>query len=289
MNYRNLGNTGLKISEIGLGTEYLYSQPKQIVVSVIQEAISNGINFFDIVFNVPQYIKNISAAIKDFKNDVILTCHIGSIEHEGNVKRSRSVKACERTILNTLNLLGKDTIEIVNLQYVKDKEYQEIISSRGLLNLAFRLREEGKIRFISISTHDFSVALKALKSDYFDSILVPINFANHSLEERNKVLQDCGKGNKGLVAIKPFAGGKLLQKNRTVTIAKYQSGGINLKKKIPGYITPVKCINYVLSHPTVSTTIPGVKNLEELTDIFSFMNATSNEKDYSILIEDFKN
>lgn len=289
MNYRNLGKTGLKVSEIGLGTEHLYNQPKQTVISVVQEAIKNGINYFDIVFNISQYINNISAAIKDFRKELILTCHIGSIEKEGRVKRSRSIKDCERTILNSLKLLGKESIDIANIQFVKEKEYGKIIASDGLFDLAIRLQKEGKIRFIGISTHDFSVGLKAMKSDYFDTIMSPINIVNDCLEERNNLLKECEKKNRGLIAIKPYAGGKLLQKNQTVTIAKYQSGGISVKKKIPYYVTPARCISYVLSQPGISTTIPGVKNLEELTDLLSFMNATKEEKDFSTLIYDFKN
>ena len=50
MKLRTLGRTGLEVSEIGLGTEYLLRQPTKIVRSVIQEAIENGINYFDIVF-----------------------------------------------------------------------------------------------------------------------------------------------------------------------------------------------------------------------------------------------
>ena len=44
MEYRKLGRTGLKVSEIGLGTEYLNQQPRRIVTSVVQHAIEQGVN-----------------------------------------------------------------------------------------------------------------------------------------------------------------------------------------------------------------------------------------------------
>lgn len=289
MKHRQLGKTGLSVSEIGLGTEYFFNQPKQTVVSVIQKAIENGINYFDIVFNVSQYIANISTAINDFKDNVILCCHLGSIEKEGKVQRSRNIEICERTILNTLRLLGKDSIDIINIQFVKLKEYAEVISPEGLLGLAVELQKEGKVRFIGMSTHDFEIGLKAIKSGYFDIVMSPINVVNDSMEERNRLLKISEKENKSLVAIKPFAGGRILQKNRIVTIAKYQTGGINLKKKIPLYVTPIKCINYVLSQPGVSTTVPGVKNLQELKEILAFIHATEDEKDFTQLLKDFNN
>jgi predicted aldo/keto reductase-like oxidoreductase len=236
---------------------------------------------------VSHYINNISAAIKDYKEDIILACHIGSIEKEGKAKRSRSIRDCETAILNTLKLLDKESIDIVNIQFVKEKEYEEIISSKGLLGLALKLQKEGKVRYIGLSTHDFSVGLKAIKSGYFDTIMSPINVVNDFMEERNKFLKECEKENIGLVAIKPYAGGKLLLKNRTVTVAKYQSGGMSLKKKIPQYVTPTKCVNYVLSQAGVSIIIPGVKNLKELKDLLSYIEATDEEKDFSELIKDF--
>ncbi|MFX1280879.1 MAG: aldo/keto reductase, partial [Promethearchaeota archaeon] len=278
MDYRSLGKTDLKVSEIGLGTEHLYGQPKSTVISVIAEALRNGINYLDIVFNVSKYIKNIGAAIRDYKEEIILTCHIGSIEKEGKVKRSRSIHECERTILNTVKLLGRDFIDIVNIQYVKENEYEKITSSTGLLDLAIKLQKVGKVRYICLSTHNFSVGMRTIASGYFDVIMSPINIVNDTIEERNNFLRECKRKNIGVVAIKPFAGGKLLQKNRTVTIAKYQSGGINIKKKIPSSASPIKCINYVLSQVGVSTTIPGVKNLEELKELLLYFKATNEEK-----------
>jgi aryl-alcohol dehydrogenase-like predicted oxidoreductase len=62
--YRKLGKTGLKVSEIGLGTEYLNQQPRRIVTSVVQQAIEQGVNYFDIVFSFPRYLDNLGAALK---------------------------------------------------------------------------------------------------------------------------------------------------------------------------------------------------------------------------------
>jgi len=289
MKFRTLGRTNLEVSEIGLGTEYLFRQPKKTVISVLLEAIKNGINYFDIVFNVSEYIDNICTAIKDYRDEIIITCHLGSVEEDGRVRRTRNIKDCERTFLKNLPKFGKDYIDIVNLQFVKEKEYESIIAPGGLLDLAKKFQKEGKAKFIGISTHNASIGQKAVKSGYFDMIMNQINMVNHKMKERESFLNTCRKENIGLVAIKPFAGGKLLQRNRTVSIAKYQSGGISLKKKIPIDISPIKCLNYTLSQIGVSTTVPGVKDVQELKEILAYTNASDEEKDYSTLIKNFEN
>lgn len=288
MKKRKLGKTGLEVSEIGLGTEHLYGQPKKTVISVIHEAIENGINYFDIVFNGSNYIDNISAAIKEYRDEIILTCHLGSVEQEGKVRRTRNIQECEQAFLNTVSKFGKGYIDVVNLQFVKEKEYESIIAPRGLLDLAKKLQQEKKVRFIGISTHSISIGQKAVKNGHFDMIMNQVNILNDSMPGREDFLETCRKERVGLVAIKPFARGKLLQRNRTVYIAKYQSGGISLKKKIPGNITPIKCLNYVLSQTGVSTTIPGVKNVQELKENLDYLNASDKEKEFATIIEDFK-
>ncbi|MFX1418002.1 MAG: aldo/keto reductase [Promethearchaeota archaeon] len=288
MKFRKLGRTGLKVSEIGLGTEYLFRQPKKTVISVLDEAIKNGINYFDIVFNVSNYIDNISIALKDCRDDIILTCHLGTLDEDGRVRRSRNIKECEQSFLNTISKFGKDYIDIVNLQFVKEKEYESIIAQGGLLDLAKKLQEEGKARFIGISTHNASIGQKAVKSCYFDMVMNQVNFVNNGMTEREELLKNCREQNIGFIAIKPFAGGKLLQRNRTVAVAKYQSGGISLKKKMPKDITPIKCLSYVLSQPGVSTTLPGVKDVEELKEVLAYINASNEEKDYSAIIKEFE-
>jgi len=64
MIYRKLGRTGLEVSIIGLGTEYLNRKPRDTVVSVVREAIDKGVSYFDVVFAFPEYRDNMAAAFR---------------------------------------------------------------------------------------------------------------------------------------------------------------------------------------------------------------------------------
>ncbi len=288
MQYRKLGNTGLDVSVIGLGTEYLFYQDKNTVVSVINKAIDNGINYIDIVFNITNFLYNISAGIKCKREKIILTGHLGSGEKNGKYYKTYKVKQCEEIFNKLLSKLNIDYIDIVNLHNVRNEnQYKKVISSGSLLDFALQLKEEGLARFISISTHDISVAKKVARSGEIDVIMIQVNLANNAMVGRNEMLAMCEKEAIGLVAMKVFAGGKLLQRNRTVNIAAWRTGGMRLKKKISPSITPIKCISYTLSQIGVCTVIPGVKNVDELNDAIAYLNATDEEKDFSELLTDF--
>jgi len=288
MEYRKLGKTGLDVSLIGLGTEYLLPQKRDTVISVINKAIDSGVNYFDIVFNITDYLDNIATGIKGKREKLILTGHLGSGEKNGKYYKTYSVKECEKIFKKLLSKLNTDYIDLANLHNVRnEKQYKKVISPGGLLELALRLKEKGLARFIGISTHDVSVAKKVAESGIIDAIMIQVNLANNKMPGRNDMLNTCAKEKIGLIAMKVFAGGKLLQRNRTVNIAAWRTGGMRLKKKISPSITPIKCISYTLSQVGVCTVVPGVKNVDELNGVLAYLNATDKEKDFSELLTDF--
>ncbi len=289
MRYNDLGNTGIKVSEIGLGTEYLLRQPKEIVIEVFRKAIKAGINYIDILFSVQKYLENLSTAIIGHREDIVITGHLGTRELEGSPRKTRDVLESKDSFLKLLSILQIEHVDILIIQFVTLTEYDNIISPNNLLDLALSFQKEGKANYIGISTHDISVAMKAIESQKFDVLMFPINIANHQLKERESLLKKCLTSKIGLIAIKPFAGGKLLQKNQTVYFAKYQTAGLNFKKKVPSDINSIKCLNYVTSLAGVNLSLMGVKNNAELQENLLYLNTSIIEKDFKSLIQTFLN
>jgi predicted aldo/keto reductase-like oxidoreductase len=288
MEYRRLGQTGLEVSAIGLGTEYLNGQPREVVISVVREAIERGVNYIDLVFAFPEYRDNLGAALQGYRERVILAGHLGSAEKDGQYLKTRSVKKSEAFFLDLLSRLGTETVDVLllhNFHTVND--YDRVIKPRGLMDLACRLQQEGKARFVGISAHNIEVASKAIESGQIDVLMFPINLAGNAMPGRRELLHLCAERGVGVVAMKPFAGGKLLQRKGTVRVAKYQTGGESFKARITPDITPVRCLNYVLAQVGVSTAIPGVKSDAELTEALHMLEATDAERDFSAIIADF--
>ena len=288
MKFKELGQTGLKVSEIGLGTEHLFPESKETTVDVIHHAIKNKINYIDILFSVKEYLEKLAYAIKDHRDQLIITGHIGTKDNNGRFQKTRKVEECKKEFSKMLSTLRTDFVDIVNIQFVTQKDLPQIYSSEGLYGLALSLQEEGKANFIGLSTHNASIAIQAANSGKFDMIMFPFNFVNHNLPHRDELLATCLKKRIGLVAIKPFAAGKLMMRNRTTYIAKYQTGGISINRKIPKELTSTQCINYVNSLDGVSVVLAGVKSVDELSENLKYSNPQERKRDFSSLIEFFQ-
>ena len=288
MQFRKLGRTGLEVSAIGLGTEHLNGQPRETVVSVIREAIERGVNYFDLVFSFSDYLDNLSAAFQGHREHVILTGHLGSTERKGQYFKTRSVRTCQESFLGFLSRMGTDHVDVLFLHNFNSvKDYDNVMKPGGLTDLACRLRQEGKARCIGISAHNTAVVTKAVESERIDVVMFPINLLGNAMPGRKELLNLCARQGVGLVAMKPFGGGKLLQARGTFRVPKYQTGGESFKTRITSEITPAQCLSYTLAQVGVSTTVPGIKNTDELAAALHTLEATEVERDFSSLVASF--
>jgi predicted aldo/keto reductase-like oxidoreductase len=289
MEYRRLGRTGLDVSVIGLGTEYLNKQPRETVVAVVREAIERGVNYFDLVFSFPEYLVNLAVAFEGCRDHILLTGHLGSTEKDGQYHKTRSVKKGETFFLDLLSRLGTDYVDVLFLHNFNTmKDYDRVMQPDGQMDLARRLQREGKARFVGISAHSIEVAIKAIESGQIDVLMLPVNLAANAVAGKRDVLLACAANDVGLVAMKPFAGGKLLSSERTVRVAGYQMGGAALKLKKATPITPVQCLSYSLAQVGVCATVPGCKDVEQLSAALAYVDAADEERDFSALLAEFQ-
>src|SRR5512135_3095447 len=173
MEYRTLGRTGLKVSAISLGTEYLNGQPRETVAAVVAEAIARGVNYLDIIFSFPDYLDNLGAALAGRRDEVFLALHVGCAETDGQYRRTRDIKECTTNFHDMLRRLGTDHADAIFVQNCDEQEdYDGIMSPGGLLELVERFRAEGKGRFLGFSGHSVPVPTQAVQSGRFDVLML---------------------------------------------------------------------------------------------------------------------
>ena len=289
MQYRKLGRTGLEVGAVGLGTEYLINLPQETVVAVIRQAIAQGINYFDLFFAQPQFRDNMGVAFKGQRERVILAAHLGATDRDGQYEKTRDPRTSEHFFLDFLTRYHTDYADILMLHNSDDQEdYERVMGPGGLLDLAHRFQQEGKARFIGLSSHTVATALQAVESGQIDVLMFPISLAGNAIPGKKELFKTCATHDVGLVAMKPFAGGKLLQQERVISMEHWQLGGAEFQLEKSAPITPVQCLSYVLSQVGVSTIVPGCKDLEQLAAALAYWQATEEEKDFSSVVSGFQ-
>jgi predicted aldo/keto reductase-like oxidoreductase len=288
MKYQALGRTGLQVSIIGIGTEHLHGHSQETSVSVLREAVERGVNYFDLPFSLAGFVDNMGAAFQGLRERVLLTAHLGSTEKNGQYSKSRSARRCETFFLDFLSGLGTDYVDVLFLHNFNSvKDWDRIAGPGGVLELAQRLRKEGRARFIGISGHYPDVIESAIESGLVDLIMFPVNLFSHALPGRKELLALSKSREIGVVAMKPFGGGRLLTKRGAYRVPKYQTGGITYQARITAETTPAQCLSYVLAQVGVSMALPGVKSNAELAAALHVLEASEAERDFSSLLTHF--
>jgi uncharacterized protein len=288
MKYRSLGNTGIQVSEISLGTEYLINLPPGNAEAVLQKAIAGGVNYFDLFFANPAFRDTMGSALAPYRKQINLAAHLGVIDVNGQYDKTREVAPAEAMFEDFLRRYHTDYVDVAFVHNVDDQAaYDRTMQPDGLLGLAQKLKTEGKARVVAFSGHTVATSQAAAESGQIEAIMFPLNIAGHAVPGRQRFLQVCAERGVGVIAMKPFAGGKLLQPEMVLNLEKWHRGGDATKIERKSEITPIQCLHYVLSLPGISNIVPGCKTLKQLDEALVYYDATSTQQDYGAVLAGF--
>ena len=291
MKYRKLGNTGLTVSEIGLGAEWLEKRDRSEVEAVISCCEENGINILDCWMSEPQVRSNIGYAISKNRSHWIVQGHLGSTWQNGQYVRTRDINQAAEAFQDLLDRLQTDYIDLGRIHFVDQEEEFHNIMEGDFYAYAAGLKERGIIRHIGMSTHSPEIAKLAALSGKIEMILFSVNpafdmlpatagitdyFQNNYTDnlsgidpERARLYQLCEEHGVGITVMKGFAGGRLLS-------AASSPFGVAL--------TPVQCIHYALTRPAVSSILAGYSSVDQVMDALAYETASDKEKDYASIL-----
>lgn len=291
MKYRKLGTTGLEVSEIGLGAEWLERHNEKEVKEIIDCCESYGINILDCWMSEPNVRTNIGKAIRGKRERWIIQGHIGSTWQNGQYVRTRDLAKVEEAFSDLLTRLGTDYIDLGMIHFVDEEtEFHKIMEGEFLAYVKEK-KKQGIIRHIGMSTHNPKVAKLAALSGVVEIILFSINpafdllpasedmntyFADSYAEdlngidpERAELYQVCEQHGIGITVMKGYAGGRLFSPQTSPF-------GVAL--------TPVQCIHYALTRPGVASILAGYDSTEHVAQAVAYETATSKEKDYASVL-----
>lgn len=226
--YRTLGRTDLKVSEIGFGGIPIQTVTHSQAVAVVKRALDLEINFIDTARAYTTSEERIGEAIKGRRSEcVIATKTTGRTAHQ-----------VEKDLEVSLSKLGTSSVELYQLHNVNsDEALGQVIRQGGALDAAKKARREGKVDFIGITSHRPSVLIRAIETDEFDTVMVPLNYVERTpLQE---LIPLANKRNIGTIIMKPLGGG--------------------------AFTNAVEALKFVLLQP-ISTVVPGVCSIREVEE-----------------------
>ena len=296
MKERSLGNTGLKISEIGFGCWAIGGNSYGNVrdeesLEALETAWAAGVNFYDTADTygeghseilMGKFLKGkprdkVFVATKagwdfypaDKKPSPFAADLSGKINHAGHHKNFDPAYlrfACEQS----LKRLGIGTIDLYQLH----NPSLEQIQKGDTVGVLEGLKREGKIRSIGISVHTEAEALAALKDPRIEVLQVIFNLLDQRMKE--KVFPEAQRKQVGILAREPLASGLLTGKyapahefpkndHRRRWVAEKRE--IDWKKirrvqevlKNKDISLPQAALEYNLAFEAVSSVIPGAK------------------------------
>ena len=289
MKYRELGNTGIMVSEIGMGCEGFGESNCAMTRKLFDLAEERGVNYFDLYTSNPAIRRAVGEAMKGRREKFIVQSHICSVWQDGQYKRTREIAEVKAGFAEMLELLQTDYIDVGMIHYCDALSDWEEIVSGGVLDYARQLKKEGKIRHIGLSSHNPQVALKAVESGAIEVLMFSVNPcydlqpANEDVEElwaarnysgtltnmdpeRQRLYETCQRLGVGITVMKCFGGGDLLD-------AKLSPAGAAL--------TVNQCIHYALTRPGVAVVLAGAHSIEQLKTSLAYEEASEAEKDYA--------
>jgi len=229
MNYKNLGNTGLKVSELCLGCmtfgvpergDHPWTLPEEQSRALIRQAVDAGINYFDTANSYSDGTSEeiVGRALKDFmrRDEAVIATKVYFPMHKGPNGGGLSRKAIFAEIDASLRRLGTD---YVDLYQIHRWDYSTPIEET--LEALHDVVRSGKARYIGASSMhawQFSKALYVARQHGWTPFVSMQNHYNLLYrEEEREMMPLCAAERIAVVPWSPLARGRLTRAWETET------------------------------------------------------------------------
>ncbi|MBU5444388.1 aldo/keto reductase [Paenibacillus sp. MSJ-34] len=214
MEYRRLGNSGLKVSALGLGTNAFGSRAdEETSIRIVRQALDHGMNFIDTanIYSGSESERIIGLALEGRRHDVVLATKAGLVRGSGPNERGSSRYHLQQELDNSLKRLKTDYVDLYQIHTLDPHTpFEETL--RALDDMV----RAGKVRYIGASNYFAWELMKALGIselkglNRYVSIQVSYSLADRTPEP--ELVPLCLDQGVGIIPYFPLAGGILTGK-----------------------------------------------------------------------------
>jgi aryl-alcohol dehydrogenase-like predicted oxidoreductase len=290
MNYRTLGKTGWKVSEISLGTWQVGGgwgqafDPKK-AEEILHTAFDQGVNFVDTadVYDGGLSEAAVGRAIKERSEKIYVATKCGR-RIQPHVNEGYTRERLRKHVEDSLSNTGLDRLDLIQLHCPPGEVYHR----DEIFGLFEDLKKEGKIAEMGVSVERINEAMTAMKYDVVSTVQIIFNLFRQRPAEL--LFSHAEVNNIGLIIRVPLASGLLSGKiTPQTTFAKddhrhfnregkaFDKGetfsGVPLEKAFPavkelekvlGEPLAAMALKWILMFDQVGTVIPGASSVEQV-------------------------
>lgn len=298
--YRFLGNTGVEVSPLALGTMMFGEWGNKDVedsVRVIHRALDSGINFVDTadVYSGGQSEEIVGTALKGRRDDVVLATKFFMPMGEGPNRGGGSRRYIMRAVEDSLRRLDTDYIDLYQVH--RPSAVMGVDETLGALTDLVR---QGKVRYIGSSSYEASGIVEAQvvsrdrNLERFVTEQPPYSILVRGIEQ--DVLPTTQRYGMGTLTYSPLSGGWLTGRWRAGAAGSptssarpkarfdMESPANRQKLEIVEQLAAVAedagitmielAIAFVINHPGVTSAIIGPRTMEQLDSQLSGASVT---------------
>ena len=301
MKYRTLGKTEFSVSEIGFGAWAIggnqfgnsYGTTKDNEsLKAIHRAIELGCNFIDTadVYGHGHSEELIGKALADKRQMVHIATKVGGDFYRGPTRLNFEPTYMRFAMEKSLTRLNTDYIDLYQLH----NPPLHLIQEGDIFDVLYKMKSDGYVRAIGLSIFEPTEGMVAIRNDCVDCIQVVYNILNR--QAAKDLFPLAHENNIGIIAREPLNNGILTGKFTGDEI--FEEGDIryrwtqkyfehlveftsNLKNiiKTEDRTLSQTALQFVLSQPSISTVIPGMKTTDQVNENFRTMNLKELSED----------
>ncbi len=262
--YRRLGRTGVMVSDISLGSASIRTPGGE---DLARAALDRGVNYFD---TAPDYSAEgselaLGLAMKGRRDEVFLATKFCT--PTGHLPAGSPVSEYVRVVEDSLRRLQTDHVDLV---HIHSCDTEARLMDENVHEAFDRLREQGKARFLGVSTHTPNlerVVARALASDRFDVRMLA--YHPGAWPKLRSLIERAASADVGVVAMKTLKGA-------------YHQGLLELtQQERRSY--PQAAFRWVLADPAVSALVISFSKPQHLDEYLAASGEVPKESDVALL------
>jgi len=255
MLYREYGQTGKKVSLLSFGgMRFANIKDHEECIRTMLTAAEGGVNYFD---TAPGYFETKSETV------------FGKAFAEFNRRKlpfycatkttASKESAIRKEIEAQLKRLGIPAIDFYHIWCITSPQGWQKRKKDGILQTFIRLKEEGLIRHICVSSHLIRDEIKELLLEgVFEGVL--FGYSAYNFQTRQAAFDAIKEKKLGAVIMNPLGGG---------IIPKHSERFDFLKR--PGESTVTAALRFLWDHPEITSTNVGFENIKQVEEALAAM------------------